>query len=182
MEACFYPPSSILHPQDTPLHLVIWSSCHLVSEDYPVSQKEIEVILTRQLATCLAMPIFVVDPQGTLLFYNEPAEAILGRRFDETGEMAEDEWRSIFVPIDEQGVPLTSDALPLAVALHESRPIHNTFWMRGLDSVLRHIEVTAFPLIGQSGRKLGAVAIFWESGKDASDTVGNAGLASGAGS
>ena len=50
-----------------------------------MSQKEIEVILTRQLATYLAMPIFVIDTQGTLLFYNESAEAILGRRFDETG-------------------------------------------------------------------------------------------------
>ena len=36
-------------------------------------------------------------------------------------------------------------------------------WIRGLDSVLRHIEVSAFPLIGQSDRYLGAVALFWEA-------------------
>src|SRR5206468_1146467 len=34
-----------------------------------VSQQEIEVILTRQLATYLAVPVFIVDPEGTLLFY-----------------------------------------------------------------------------------------------------------------
>jgi PAS domain-containing protein len=51
-------------------------------------QQEIEMILVRQLASYLAMPIFVVDPQGTLVFYNEPAELLLGRRFEETGEMS----------------------------------------------------------------------------------------------
>ena len=129
-----------------------------------MSHKEIEVILTRQLASYLAMPIFVVDTNGTLLFYNEPAEAILGCRFDETGEMPESEWRRIFVAMDEQGVPLPPGALPLAVAVHENRPIHSTFWIRGLDAALRHIEATAFPLIGQAGRDLGAAAIFWEIG------------------
>jgi PAS domain S-box-containing protein len=141
-----------------------------------MSQKEIEVILTRQLATYLAMPIFVIDTHGTLLFYNESAEAILGRRFDETGEMPENEWRKLFMPLDQQGMPLPTDALPLAIALHESQPVHRSFWMRGLDGVLRYLEVTAFPLIGQSGRKLGAMAIFWESGSDASDIVGDARL------
>jgi hypothetical protein len=34
--------------------------------------------------------------------------------------------------------------------------------INGLDRVRRVIEITAFPLDGQSGRRLGAVAIFWE--------------------
>ena len=33
------------------------------------------------------MPIFLVDPEGTLVYYNEPAERLLGYRYDETGEM-----------------------------------------------------------------------------------------------
>jgi hypothetical protein len=45
----------------------------------------IQIILTRQLAGYLSVPLFLVDPKGDLLFYNEPAEALLGRRFDETG-------------------------------------------------------------------------------------------------
>ena len=44
----------------------------------------IQIILTRQLAAYLSVPLFLVDPKGNLLFYNEPAEAILGRRFDPT--------------------------------------------------------------------------------------------------
>ena len=45
----------------------------------------IQIILMRQLAGYLSVPLFLVGPKGDLLFYNEPAEAILGRRFDETG-------------------------------------------------------------------------------------------------
>jgi PAS domain-containing protein len=125
-------------------------------------QKEIEVILMRQLASYLAIPIFLVDPQGTLIFYNEPAEAILGRRFEETGEMPVSEWALMFEPADEAGEPLPPDRLPLVEALSERRPAHGSFWIRGLDSVPHHIEVFAFPLLAQAGRFLGAAALFWE--------------------
>jgi len=127
-----------------------------------MSQKEIEVILARQLVSYLALPVFIVDPQGTLLFYNEPAESVLGRRFEETGEMRIDEWSTIFKPTDEDGRPIKPDALPLVIALSERRPAHGRFWIRGLDGVLRHIEVTAVPIIGQAERYLGGIAIFWE--------------------
>jgi PAS domain-containing protein len=126
-------------------------------------QYEIEIILFRQLASSLAMPIFIVDPDGTLIFYNEPAEEILGRRFEETGELDTKEWSSIFSPTDEQGRPLPRESLPLAIALERHRPAHVRLWIRGLDQVPRHIEVTALPLIGQSQRFLGAAAIFWMS-------------------
>ncbi len=125
-------------------------------------QKEIEVILTRQLASYLAMPIFIVDPQGSLVFYNEPAETVLGIRFEETGEMPMDEWTRVFKPTDGNSNALEQNHLPLAKALTESRPAHSNFWIRGLDGVARHIEVFAFPLIGQANRNLGAMAIFWE--------------------
>jgi len=57
-----------------------------------MAQQEIEVILIRQLASYLAMPMVIVNPVGTLIFYNEPAEELLAMRFEETGEMPEDEW------------------------------------------------------------------------------------------
>ena len=66
----------------------------------------IQIILTRQLAGYLSVPLFLVDPKGDLLFYNEPAEAILGRRFEETGAMPAAVWSSAFTPVDEQGQPI----------------------------------------------------------------------------
>ncbi|MGQ0570666.1 MAG: PAS domain-containing protein [Armatimonadota bacterium] len=125
-------------------------------------QKEIEVILMRQLASCLVMPIFVVDTKGNLLFYNEPAEPLLGRRFDEAGEMAAETWSTAFRQSDEDGAPIPPESLPLMVALREHHPAHRAMRITSLDGVSRRIEVTAFPLEGLGGRHLGAVAIFWE--------------------
>ena len=47
----------------------------------------IEIILNRQLADCLAIPVFITDTVGNLLFYNEPAEEILVKRYQDTGEL-----------------------------------------------------------------------------------------------
>ena len=127
-----------------------------------MAQKEIEVILTRQLASYLAMPIIIVDSSRTLLFYNEPAERILGIRFEETGEVPADEWMAATLVTDEGGTPLAPEMRPLMIAVTERRPTHGDMWLQGLDHVRRHIEITAFPLIGQAERHLGAMAIFWE--------------------
>jgi PAS domain-containing protein len=89
-------------------------------------QRPIELILTRQLASYLALPIFLVDPSGTLVFYNEPAEQTLGRRFEETGEMSAAEWSTIFQPTDDAGRPVAPENLPLMVALAERRPAHES--------------------------------------------------------
>jgi PAS domain-containing protein len=124
------------------------------------TQRPIELILLRQLASYLDMPIFVVDADGRLVFYNEPAEALLGVRFDEVGVMEAADWLAAFRPGDEAGAMLPIDQVPLLVALQERRPVHSELWISGLDGVRRPIGATAFPLVGQGGH-LGAVAIFW---------------------
>jgi PAS domain-containing protein len=129
-------------------------------------QQPIELILMRQCASHLAMPIWIMGPDGNLLFYNEPAELILGRRFDEAGEMPGDVLSTVFQTTAEDGSPLKAEDLPVNIALREHRPAHLWFRIRGLDSVWRRIEVTAFPLEGHQGRHLGAVAIFWEANNE----------------
>ncbi len=127
-----------------------------------MAQREIEVILARQLAEYLNTPIFIVDPGGNLIFYNEPAELILGCRFEDTGAMPASKWSTLFTPTDEQGNPLPPDVLPLMIALNDRKPANRKFWIQGLDGVRHYIGVSAFPLIGQASRFLGAVALFWE--------------------
>ena len=127
-----------------------------------MAQREVELILVRQLAGYLALPIFVVDPAGNLLYYNEPAELLLGLRYDETGEMPVEEWSTVFVPKDDAGDPLPQEALPLVRALTEKTPQHGRMIIDGLDGARRTLDVTALPLIGQHGRELGALAVFWE--------------------
>ena len=130
-----------------------------------MSQQEIEVILARHLAEYLAMPIFIVNPDGDLIFYNERAEKILGKYYNETGVMPAEEWATVFHPVDSEGRTIPPDELPLVIALRQRCPAHKIFWIKGLDGVLRQIEVTAFPLIGQADRFLGGIAVFWEIGK-----------------
>lgn len=122
----------------------------------------IQIILTRQLAGYLSVPLFLVDPIGTLLFYNEPAEAILGRRFEETGAMPAAEWASAFTPIDDGGQPIPPEDLPLMITLTKRCPAYRRLFIRGLDGVLRHLEVAAIPIAGLHGDFLGAAALFWE--------------------
>ena len=122
----------------------------------------IQIILTRQLAGYLNVPIFLVDPNGTLLFYNEPAEALLGTRFDETGAMRAEEWSTIFAPLDEQGQPIPPAELPLMIALQKQRPAYHRFFIRGLNGVQRHLEVVGIPIHGIKEELIGAAALFWE--------------------
>jgi PAS domain-containing protein len=122
----------------------------------------IQIILLRQLAGYLSVPLFLVDPNGDLLFYNEPAETVLGRRFDETGRMPMEVWSSVFEPLDESGQPLAPESVALRVTLTTRRPAHQRMFIQGLDRVSRHIEVTSLPIVGLQGEFLGAVALFWE--------------------
>jgi PAS domain-containing protein len=125
-------------------------------------QQEIEIILTKQLASYLSVPILIVDPQGDLVFFNECAEPIIGQRFEETGMIRRGEWSKVFQPTNADGLPLRREEQPLFIATQRHRPAYQRSWIRGLDGVNRQIEGIAFPLRGLSGRILGAVGVFWE--------------------
>ena len=123
----------------------------------------IEVVLIRQVGGYLATPLFLVDEDGNLDYYNEPAEALLGHRYEETGELPLEEWGLLWKPTDADGHPLAPEDLPLAVAVRDRKPAQGSFSIRGLDGVPRQLMVTAIPLEGADGAHLGAFAIFWES-------------------
>jgi hypothetical protein len=127
---------------------------------------EIEIILNRQLADCLAIPVFITDTNGNLIFYNEPAEGILGKRYEDTGEMPVEQWSTIFKNKDESGRPLPPDDLPLVKTLKNHLPYHKTFWIESLLRKAEKISVTSYPIIGRAGKFLGAVAIFWRSSEE----------------
>ena len=76
----------------------------------------------RQLASCVAIPILLVDAEGKLIFYNEPAEDIMGQRFEETGEIPADEWNRLVTVADENRNPLPADERPMRAALLQRGP------------------------------------------------------------
>lgn len=123
----------------------------------------IEIILLRQWASYLGLPVWIMDAGGSLIFYNEAAEALLGRRFEESGAISVEDLSSLFSTRDDEGNPLSAAELPVSVALMERRPSHRTIVFVGFDGHARRIDVTAFPVTGLAGRMLGAVAMFWET-------------------
>ena len=123
----------------------------------------IERILVRHLGSRLSVPLFLIDTEGTLVFYNEAVEGLLGRRFDEAGEMTFETWTTAFAVRDERG-QIEIDEIALVKALRKGRPAYSHFDITGLDGAVRTLEVAAFPLRGQGGSRLGAVALFWEAG------------------
>ena len=123
---------------------------------------EIEIILNRQLADCLSIPVFITDTAGNLIFYNEPAEEVLGRRFEDTGEMPVEEWSTVFKPLDNNDNPMAPEELPLVKTLAEQYPYHKSFQIVSLKGKKQPISATSYPIISRSGDFVGAVAIFWK--------------------
>ena len=122
---------------------------------------DIEIILSRQLAETLSSAMFIIDTEGSLLFYNEAAEEILGKKFEDTGMMPVNEWGTIFKPMDDVGNVLKPEDLPLVKTLNSRLPAHGSIWIESLKGNKYRISINSFPLIGRGQRFLGAVAIFW---------------------
>ncbi|HEY5904742.1 MAG: PAS domain-containing protein [Actinomycetota bacterium] len=127
------------------------------------AQHHLVLILARDFASRLATPVFLVDVRGTVIYFNEAAERVLGRRYIEGGGMEAEEWSTLFAPSDDDGNPIELNALPLGVAILERHPDHRMLRIHSADGTERRIEVTAFPLFAHEDECLGAIAIFWET-------------------
>ena len=112
----------------------------------------------------LTTPAFLVDPHGTLVFFNDAAGELLGMRFEEAGLLTLPEWGTRFAPVYDDGRPIPVEDLPLALVLRDERPVHVRLALRSLRDDKRQIEVSAFPIVGNEGVQ-GAMAIFWDCGE-----------------
>jgi PAS domain-containing protein len=126
-------------------------------------QKPLELILARNLLSSISTPAFLVDAEGTLVFFNEAAGALVGRRFEETGAMGPEEWGAAFGPFDDSGNPVPWDRIPLTAALQHGRPMHARMNIHNNAGDVHEIEVSALPIVGTGGFR-GAMAIFWPVG------------------
>jgi PAS domain S-box-containing protein len=125
-------------------------------------QKNLVLILARELASKLATAMFVADADGGVVFYNEPAEEILGRTFAEAGEMSAETWTSLFHPETLDGQPMALAEIPPGIALLERTPCHDSFRITSLDGSKRVVSVTSVPLFAQADRFVGMLSVFWE--------------------
>ncbi len=129
------------------------------------AQKPLELILARQLLSSISTPAFLVGEQGALLFYNEAAGALVGRRFEETGVMPAQEWVSEFGPFGNDEQPMEYAQIPATVALRQNRPYHGNFRICAAGGNHQDIAASAIPIVGPGGSS-GAIVIFWPVAED----------------
>lgn len=134
------------------------------------AQKPLELILARNLLTSISTPSFLVDGEGRMLFYNEAAAGLLGRSFEEAGQMDVAEWTSAFGPLDRDGAPLQFDELSLTKAIQAGRPGHGQFCIRTSADPKQPVEAAAFPIVATPEGSSGAMIMFWPDG-DRGDEV-----------
>jgi PAS domain-containing protein len=125
------------------------------------SQKPLELILARNLLTSVTTPAFLVATDGRLLFYNEGAGAMLGRPFEDVGQLEPAEWTEAFGPLTDDGEPIPLEDLPLTKALREGRPAHSEFCVRSANGSHHKIAASAMPIVGTANGASGAMVIFW---------------------
>jgi PAS domain-containing protein len=127
------------------------------------AQKSLPLILAREFASNLATPMVLMDERGSLVFFNEPAEQIIGQTHAEVGELGPDEWGRLFKVERIDGTPIPVEKTPAGVTLAERRPAHDTLAFTTIDGIRHEIAVTAFPLLGREEEVVGVVSVFWEN-------------------
>lgn len=127
-----------------------------------MATQPLELILARNLVSAITLAAFLVDPDGRLVFFNDAAGELVGKRFEEVGRLRQEDWASEFGPFDEFGKMLPTEDLPLTVALRDGLPAHDRFRMNVRDEELIEVDVSALPLATADGFK-GAIVVFWRT-------------------
>jgi PAS domain-containing protein len=122
----------------------------------------IELILARSLVAHLSVPAFLSDEGGRFVYFNEAAEMLVGRSFEETPELTSDDLLRLLDPRKEDGSPAGAADLPLPRAVDERVPAH-LHARSGRDGGKQYLA-TAVPLLDRNGLAIGAL-LFWYEDK-----------------
>ena len=120
------------------------------------------LILAREFAANVATPFLVIDRDGTLVYFNEHAERLIGSTSGDLCPLPESAWRQRFSIERLDGSEVADEESPSATARRERRPVHETLVYTGLDGERRVLEVTATPLLGRGDALEGVFLLLWE--------------------
>jgi PAS domain-containing protein len=129
-----------------------------------IRQRNVALILARELAVNVSTPMWVWDEDGILVYYNDHVAAMLGITTDFDIRDLDD--LSQFSPSELDGTPIPTDQLPSAIATGRREPANRELTIVGRDGVTRRLTVTAFPLFGRGGTFVGAMSVFWQRDGD----------------
>ena len=126
-------------------------------------EPSLPLILARELAANLATPMFLIDAGGTLVYFNEAAELLLGKSYGEIGGITALEFGTMLKLEKVDGKPMRRRDSPAGVAFYEREPAHRTLLATTLDGTRQPFEVTAYPLFGHIGDMHGVLTVFWRA-------------------
>jgi PAS domain S-box-containing protein len=125
--------------------------------------RPLPLILARELASNVATAFLVLDRDGTLIFFNDRAEQIIGSSPAELGELSEEEWRALLSVERLDGTPVPSEETPSSVARRECRPVLDTLVYTRRDGHRMTLVVIAVPLLAHTDDLAGVFLVFWET-------------------
>ena len=125
-----------------------------------MSAQDVEFILARQLLEYLSTPIALVDHDGKMIYYNESAEFLLGRKFNESGEIESRDWDDRFYEDEQHGLTIKILDLPFVKVLSSRSIMQGEYWMRNFEEIEQKLLVICIPLVGLAQRELGAIIYF----------------------
>jgi PAS domain S-box-containing protein len=135
----------------------------MATEGSGTSEPSLPLILARELAANLATPMFLIDAGGTLVYFNEAAELLLGKSYGEIGGITALEFGTMLNLENVDGTPMRRRDSPAGVAFYEREPAHRTLLATTLDGSRQPFEVTAYPLFGHVGDMHGVLTVFWRA-------------------
>ncbi len=133
----------------------------MTNDDIGTAPRSLPLILARELAANLATPMFLIDAQGILAYYNEAAELMLGKTYAEIGATTANEFGAMLELADLDGTPLRRRDSPAGIAFIQREPAHRTLIATTLDGIRRRFECTAYPLFGRTEEMHGVLTVFW---------------------
>lgn len=133
------------------------------SDGHGQAPRSLPLILARELSANLATPMFLIDAEGTLVFYNEAAELMLGKQQSELGEIIANEFGDMLQLQELDGTPMDNADSPAGIAYFKREPAHKKLAVTTLDGRHMVVESTAYPLFGRTGEMHGVLTVFWEA-------------------
>jgi hypothetical protein len=128
------------------------------------ASKSLPLILARELAANLATPMFLLDEVGTLVFFNDAAELMIGKPYGDVGAITGADFGDLLRIEYEDGTPMRKRDSPVGIAFTQREPAHHRLVASPLGGGNKATwEVTAYPLFGRTGDMHGVLTVFWEA-------------------
>ena len=130
------------------------------------AQRNLVLILARAFAAQIATAVFLLDEEGTVIYYNEAAERLTGRPFIEGAGMTATDWMAASHPRDDEGELIAFENLPLGITMLKREPAHGVVTFTSREGQNLRIENATFPLFAHTEDYVGTFVFVWPLERD----------------